>query len=55
MEVHRDLMEITGPQSYIDGAYDMMFVKLYDPRFPLRLLPPYESTTDDHAAPSPPR
>ena len=32
---------------YVDGAYDKMLYKLHDPDFPLRLLPPYESTTDE--------
>jgi dihydrodipicolinate synthase/N-acetylneuraminate lyase len=31
----------------IDGAYDKLFAKMYDPSFPLRLLPPYIGSTDD--------
>lgn len=31
---------------YIDGAYDKIFCKLVDSEFPLRLLPPYQSSTD---------
>ena len=30
----------------IDGAYDKIFNKIHDPRFPLRLLPPYEGATN---------
>ncbi|MCX7423107.1 MAG: dihydrodipicolinate synthase family protein [Planctomycetia bacterium] len=31
----------------IDGAYDKLFAKLYDPDFPLRLLPPYVGASDE--------
>jgi dihydrodipicolinate synthase/N-acetylneuraminate lyase len=37
---------VDGP-ARIDGAYDKMLWKLHDPRFPLRLLPPYEGASDD--------
>jgi hypothetical protein len=30
-----------------DGAYDKLIAKLALPEFPLRLLPPYESSTDE--------
>lgn len=30
----------------MDGAYDKMFCRLADPRFPLRLLPPYEGASE---------
>ena len=44
--VVRILMEtVAGP--HIDGAYDKIFEKMYDPEFPLRLLPPYLGATDD--------
>jgi hypothetical protein len=41
----RTLFEVV-PDNRIDGAYDKMFEKMYDPEFPLRLLPPYEGATD---------
>jgi dihydrodipicolinate synthase/N-acetylneuraminate lyase len=41
---------VGGGISRIDGAYDKVLWRLHDPRFPLRLLPPYagasESATD---------
>ncbi len=30
----------------IDGAYDKIFEKMYDPEFPLRLLPPYAGASE---------
>lgn len=38
----RALRSAVGPGAYIDGAYDKLFSALRDPRFPLRLLPPYQ-------------
>ncbi len=35
------------PEGRIDGAYDKIFEKMYDPEFPLRLLPPYVGSSDD--------
>jgi len=35
------------PAGRIDGAYDKLFARMYDPDFPLRLLPPYVGTSDD--------
>jgi dihydrodipicolinate synthase/N-acetylneuraminate lyase len=37
----------TVPGGKIDGGYDKMFEKMYDPAFPLRLLPPYEGVSDE--------
>jgi dihydrodipicolinate synthase/N-acetylneuraminate lyase len=41
---------VGGGVNRIDGAYDKVLWRLHDPRFPLRLLPPYagasESSTD---------
>ncbi len=31
--------------SFVDGAYDKVILKLSEPDFPLKLLPPYETTT----------
>lgn len=35
-----------GRPAHMDGAFDKLLWKLHDERFPLRLLPPYESATD---------
>jgi dihydrodipicolinate synthase/N-acetylneuraminate lyase len=35
------------PMGRIDGAYDKLFAKMYDPRFPLRMLPPYRGSSDE--------
>ncbi|SEQ45966.1 Dihydrodipicolinate synthase/N-acetylneuraminate lyase [Virgibacillus subterraneus] len=35
---------------HMDGAYDKVFCKLIDSQFPLRLLPPYESSTEEQYA-----
>jgi len=43
--VIRTLDEVV-PVDRIDGAYDKLFEKMYDPEFPLRLLPPYIGSTD---------
>lgn len=34
------------PACHIDAAFDKAFVKLHQPDFPLRILPPYEGPTD---------
>ena len=34
------------PGDRMDGAYDKLFEKMYDPDFPLRLLPPYGGSSD---------
>jgi dihydrodipicolinate synthase/N-acetylneuraminate lyase len=36
----------TVPDGRIDGSYDKLFEKMYDPEFPLRLLPPYVGSSD---------
>jgi len=40
-----ELEAALGP-ARIDGAYDKVFNKVHVPRFPLRLLPPYQGTSD---------
>lgn len=45
--IHSALKVAVGDSAHMDGAYDKLYVKMQDPRFPLRLLPPYQSTTDD--------
>jgi dihydrodipicolinate synthase/N-acetylneuraminate lyase len=37
----------TVPEGRIDGSYDKLFEKMYDPEFPLRLQPPYVGSSDD--------
>lgn len=44
--VVRTLFEAV-PEGRIDGAYDKLFAKMYDPEFPLRLLPPYFGASDE--------
>ena len=54
LEMDRDLHAISGAfhrivaqgASLIDGAYDKVLWRLHDPRFPLRLLPPYQGATE---------
>ena len=46
MELHTELFETTGSCIRMDGTYDKMYVKLHDPLFSLRLLPPYETHDD---------
>lgn len=41
------LIAAAGPNCHIDSAYDKMLWKLCDERFPLRLLPPYQGSTDE--------
>lgn len=36
----------TVPEGRIDGSYDKLFEKMYNPAFPLRLLAPYFGSTD---------
>ncbi len=40
-DILNNLFRIVGPQGHVDGAYDKFFAKAANPRFPLRLLPPY--------------
>lgn len=37
----------TIPGDRIDGSYDKLFEKMYDPKMPLRLLPPYIGSSDE--------
>ena len=41
------MREATGKMAHMDGAFDLMFVKQHLPEFPLRLLPPYASVSDE--------
>lgn len=40
------LLACVGDSAHIDGAYDKLYAKTRNPEFPLRLLPPYASSTD---------
>jgi dihydrodipicolinate synthase/N-acetylneuraminate lyase len=53
-ELYRDLAGMMGAirraaggMGLTDGAYDKIIAKVGEPDFPLRLLPPYQSSTDD--------
>jgi dihydrodipicolinate synthase/N-acetylneuraminate lyase len=53
-ELYRELAGVMGAvrraaggMGLNDGAYDKLVAKLAEPDFPLRLLPPYRSSTDD--------
>lgn len=37
----------TIPDNRIDGSYDKLFEKMYEPDMPLRLLPPYIGSSDE--------
>ena len=39
--------EAVGDSAHMDGAFDKMFCSIHDAAFPLRLLPPYESVSDE--------
>ena len=42
-----DLIALVGDSAHMDGAYDKLFCKLHDRRFPLRLLPPYAGASEE--------
>jgi dihydrodipicolinate synthase/N-acetylneuraminate lyase len=44
------LQAISANRFHIDGAYDKMLFRVSDPAFPLRLLPPYASATEEDFA-----
>lgn len=43
---HRAVKTAVGNEAHMDGAYDKLYVRLRDPQFPLRLLPPYQSASE---------
>ena len=45
-ELIAELLKLAGPDTHMDGAFDKMFCRVNDPRFPLRLLPPYRGATE---------
>jgi dihydrodipicolinate synthase/N-acetylneuraminate lyase len=40
-------LKLAGDRFHIDGAYDKLLYRVTDSTFPLRLLPPYESATEE--------
>jgi len=47
----RELAHIVGDGvTRIDGAFDKVLWRLHDPRFPLRLLPPYAGASEAAAS-----
>jgi dihydrodipicolinate synthase/N-acetylneuraminate lyase len=40
-ELTEALHALVGDRAHIDGAFDKLFCRLHDPRFPLRLRPPH--------------
>lgn len=45
--VHQFIKNTLGTEAHMDGAYDKLYSKIRDPNFPLRLLPPYSSASDE--------
>jgi dihydrodipicolinate synthase/N-acetylneuraminate lyase len=46
-EVHRAVKNaMAGCGAHMDGAYDKLYARARNPQFPLRLLPPYASSTE---------
>jgi dihydrodipicolinate synthase/N-acetylneuraminate lyase len=43
----RDMVALMDNGAHIDGTFDKMLWKVHDPRFPLRLLPPYQHATEE--------
>ncbi len=46
-EIVAALLSVVGDTAHMDGAFDKMFCGMYDPDFPLRLLPPYAAVDED--------
>ena len=45
-ELITELLHFAGPEVHINGAFDKVFCRVNDPQFPLRLLPPYATTSE---------
>jgi hypothetical protein len=41
------LIGLSRGRFHIDGAYDKLLFRMSDPEFPLRVLPPYASATEE--------
>jgi dihydrodipicolinate synthase/N-acetylneuraminate lyase len=46
-EMVLDLVALGRSEAHMDGAFDKVFCKIHDPKFPLRLLPPYAGLSDE--------
>jgi len=46
-DIAADLGSVVAGGAHMDGAFDKMFCHLHDPEFPLRLLPPYDSVSEE--------
>jgi dihydrodipicolinate synthase/N-acetylneuraminate lyase len=46
-ELWREFRASLNGETFIDGAYDKLLWRMHDRRFPLRLLPPYASFSED--------
>lgn len=44
--IRTQMKTVVARHAHMDGAYDKLICKLHDPRFPLRLLPPYSAIPD---------
>jgi dihydrodipicolinate synthase/N-acetylneuraminate lyase len=45
--LNRELSRCVGDGAHMDGAFDKLLWRVHDERFPLRLLPPYASSTEE--------
>lgn len=45
--MHDELFKAITNSAHMDGAFDKMFSRIHDRRFPLRLLPPYQCVSDE--------
>ena len=48
--IHATLIKLSTGRFHMDSAYDKMLFRVADPKFPLRLLPPYAGATDEDFA-----
>ena len=46
-DIALDLKNVVADSAHMDGAFDKMFCRLHDSEFPLRLLPPYASISEE--------
>ncbi len=46
-EIINRIVGIGSGEAHMDGAYDKVFCRIHDPKFPLRLLPPYSGLSDE--------
>lgn len=46
-QIVEDLKRLVATTAHMDGAFDKMFCRVHDPDFPLRLLPPYASASEE--------